>query len=161
MIAEDTYIDDVLSYVPQGASRSRIEMDLRAHIAERLEQGQPVEEAIRQFGDPRMLAESYLVAVPLENASFVARATAKIIDFMAIGAAAAGLAWSGWWLLGPDGLGLAQTHPTATALLIPVCVLTFVLVLPLYFAYGAGERFTLAHRGFTLGALGMDIYRFD
>jgi 4,5-DOPA dioxygenase extradiol len=34
-------------------------------------------------------------------------------------------------------------------------------LLPLYFAYGAGARFSLAHQGFTLGALGMDIYRFD
>lgn len=34
-------------------------------------------------------------------------------------------------------------------------------LLPLYFAHGAGERFGIAHQGFTLGALGMDIYRFD
>lgn len=34
-------------------------------------------------------------------------------------------------------------------------------LLPLYFARGAGGRFSIAHQGFTLGALGMDIYRFD
>ncbi|MDH4871190.1 class III extradiol ring-cleavage dioxygenase [Pseudomonas sp. BN515] len=34
-------------------------------------------------------------------------------------------------------------------------------LLPLYFARGAGSRFGLVHSGFTLGALGMDIYRFD
>ena len=34
-------------------------------------------------------------------------------------------------------------------------------LLPLFFALGAGERFGLVHQGFTLGALGMDIYRFD
>jgi 4,5-DOPA dioxygenase extradiol len=34
-------------------------------------------------------------------------------------------------------------------------------LLPLYFARGAGEHFAVAHQGFTLGALGMDIYRFD
>lgn len=33
-------------------------------------------------------------------------------------------------------------------------------LLPLYFARGAGGAFSLAHQGFTLGALGMDIYRF-
>ncbi|MGC5701094.1 dioxygenase [Pseudomonas sp. NFXW11] len=33
-------------------------------------------------------------------------------------------------------------------------------LLPLYFARGAGGDFSLAHQGFTLGALGMDIYRF-
>lgn len=33
-------------------------------------------------------------------------------------------------------------------------------LLPLYFARGAGGDFSIAHQGFTLGALGMDIYRF-
>lgn len=33
-------------------------------------------------------------------------------------------------------------------------------LLPLYFARGAGGKFNVAHQGFTLGALGMDIYRF-
>lgn len=34
-------------------------------------------------------------------------------------------------------------------------------LLPLYFARGAGGRFSVAHAGFTMGSLGMDIYRFD
>ncbi|RWU17859.1 dioxygenase [Pseudomonas alkylphenolica] len=34
-------------------------------------------------------------------------------------------------------------------------------LLPLYFARGAGGQFGIVHQGFTLGALGMDIYRFD
>lgn len=34
-------------------------------------------------------------------------------------------------------------------------------LLPLFFALGAGEQFSIVHQGFTLGALGMDIYRFD
>ncbi|MHA6161280.1 DODA-type extradiol aromatic ring-opening family dioxygenase [Pseudomonas sichuanensis] len=34
-------------------------------------------------------------------------------------------------------------------------------LLPLYFAMGAAEQFGIVHQGFTLGALGMDIYRFD
>lgn len=33
-------------------------------------------------------------------------------------------------------------------------------LLPLYFARGAGGHFSVAHKGFTMGALGMDIYRF-
>ena len=33
-------------------------------------------------------------------------------------------------------------------------------LLPLYFARGAGGQFGAAHQGFTMGALGMDIYRF-
>jgi uncharacterized RDD family membrane protein YckC len=131
MIAEDTYVDDVLSYVPQGASRSRIEMDLRAHIAERVEQGQPVDEAIRQFGDARMLAESYLMAVPLENATFLDRTIAKLIDFGVVISCSFGLIWSVWWLL--NTTRLAETYPSMAVLLVPVCVLTFVLLLPAYF----------------------------
>ncbi|WDY56621.1 DODA-type extradiol aromatic ring-opening family dioxygenase [Pseudomonas sp. PSKL.D1] len=34
-------------------------------------------------------------------------------------------------------------------------------LLPLFFALGAGGKFGVVHQGFTLGALGMDIYRFD
>ncbi len=34
-------------------------------------------------------------------------------------------------------------------------------LLPLFFALGAGEHFSLVHSGFTYGALGMDVYRFD
>ncbi|OUM06143.1 dioxygenase [Pseudomonas syringae] len=34
-------------------------------------------------------------------------------------------------------------------------------LLPLYFARGAGGVFSIAYQGFTMGALGMDIYRFD
>jgi 4,5-DOPA dioxygenase extradiol len=33
-------------------------------------------------------------------------------------------------------------------------------LLPLYFARGAGGAFSVSHKGFTMGALGMDIYRF-
>lgn len=34
-------------------------------------------------------------------------------------------------------------------------------LLPLFFAMGAGARLGVVHQGFTHGALGMDIYRFD
>lgn len=34
-------------------------------------------------------------------------------------------------------------------------------LLPLFFARGAGDAFSVVHAGFTYGALGMDIYRFD
>lgn len=32
---------------------------------------------------------------------------------------------------------------------------------PLFFSMGTGERFNVVHSSFTMGALGMDIYRFD
>lgn len=33
-------------------------------------------------------------------------------------------------------------------------------LLPLFFARSAGDEFSIVHKGFTMGALGMDIYRF-
>jgi 4,5-DOPA dioxygenase extradiol len=32
---------------------------------------------------------------------------------------------------------------------------------PLFFAMGTGPRFSIVHSSFSMGALGMDIYRFD
>lgn len=32
---------------------------------------------------------------------------------------------------------------------------------PLFFSMGTGDRFSIVHSSFTMGALGMDIYRFD
>jgi uncharacterized RDD family membrane protein YckC len=57
-------------------------MELQSHIAERLERGQSVEEAIRQLGDPARLAESYLSAVPLVPAPHLRRAAAKFVDLI-------------------------------------------------------------------------------
>ncbi|WP_410211673.1 DODA-type extradiol aromatic ring-opening family dioxygenase [Aquirhabdus sp.] len=42
-----------------------------------------------------------------------------------------------------------QNHPTDEHLL------------PLFFTMGAGERFNVVHSSFSMGSLGMDIYRFD
>ena len=32
---------------------------------------------------------------------------------------------------------------------------------PLFFAMGTGQRFNIVHSSFSMGSLGMDIYRFD
>jgi uncharacterized RDD family membrane protein YckC len=81
MKADDTYIDQVLAQLPlEPALRTQVEMELRSHIAERVEHGQTVEEALRQLGDPVVLAESYLAAIPLVAAPFWPRAAARLID---------------------------------------------------------------------------------
>lgn len=77
----DAYIDRVLDFLPPGTpERSQIATELRGHIAERLADGQPLDEVLRQLGDPLALAESYLAAVPLHSASFARRAVAKLVD---------------------------------------------------------------------------------
>ena len=66
MTAEEDYIIRVVDRLPRDrALRSHVAMDLRSHIAERSERGQPIDEVLRQLGDPVALAESYLSAEPL------------------------------------------------------------------------------------------------
>jgi uncharacterized RDD family membrane protein YckC len=85
MTAADDYINRVLDHLPRGTSlRAQIAMELRGHIAGRLESGQPVADVLRQLGDPTTLAESYLSAVPLVSASFLRRGAAKLIDVIVV-----------------------------------------------------------------------------
>ena len=85
MTAADDYINRVLDHLPRGTPlRAQIAMELRGHIAGRLETGQPVADVLRQLGDPTTLAESYLSAVPLESASFLLRGLAKMIDVIVV-----------------------------------------------------------------------------
>ena len=99
----EEFISDVLSRIPHGPRREQIEMDLRAHLAERVEHGHSIDEAIRQFGDPNVLAESYLASIPLMSASFMSRAAAKLIDFPTIFLSACVMLYIAWKLVGPPG----------------------------------------------------------
>jgi len=82
MNTEEIYISQVLAKVPIGHLRNQIAMELRSHIADRVERGHTVDEAIRQLGDPAALAESYLSAVPLVPAPHLRRAAAKFFDLI-------------------------------------------------------------------------------
>lgn len=81
MKPEEIYIQQVLDMLPPGAMREQIAMELRSLIADRIEHGSSAEEAIRQLGDPRTLAESYVAAVPLVSAPHGRRLAAKLVDF--------------------------------------------------------------------------------
>ncbi len=134
MTPEEQFINEVLERIPPGERRAEIEMDLRAHLAERVEQGQTIEEAIRQFGDPAALAESYLAAIPLVSASFVSRALAKLIDFLVLAAVGCAVLWSAWQLLGPAATPLFPGIARSTdPIIIFVCVCVLVLLIPGYF----------------------------
>jgi len=94
MSAEASYISQVMAQLPRGATlRQQVEMELRSHIAERVEHGQTVDEALRQLGDPVTLAESYLAAVPLIPATFWRRGVARTIDFLAVVCVCAPIVW--------------------------------------------------------------------
>ena len=98
----DRYVQSVVDFVPIGLPlREQIAMDLRSHIAERLQEGRPLDEVLQQLGDPLTLAESYLAAVPLPAATVGRRLAAKIIDAMLVFGPAAAIACAGFYLL-PD-----------------------------------------------------------
>ena len=132
MTAHD-YVQSVIDYVPRGlALRDSIAMELTSHIAERQASGQPLDEVLRQLGDPLTLAESYLSAVPLQSAGFWPRAGAKVIDFLLACSGAAAVAVAAWYVL-----------PPAVGFFVPVlCIATFLLLFPVYTAvaeYRAGQ----------------------
>lgn len=145
MTVEEQFISEVVSKIPHGPRREQIESDLRGHIAERIEHGHSIEEAIRQFGDPDLLAESYLASIPLVSASFISRAAAKLIDVPALALFALAVIYSAWELFGPPGEPFwpGITHPESPVL-VAICALTLVVVVPGYFIaaeYMTGKTF--------------------
>jgi uncharacterized RDD family membrane protein YckC len=94
MSTEESYIDQVMARLPRVAAlKSQVAMELRSHIAERVEHGQTVDDALRQLGDPVTLAESYLAAVPLVPATFWRQGVARILDFLAVVCLCAPIVW--------------------------------------------------------------------
>jgi len=88
MSSDEIYISQVIDRLPRRAAlRSQVAMELRSHIAERVDHGQTVDEALRQLGDPVVLAESYLAEIPLEAAPFWERGAAKALDLLAFACA--------------------------------------------------------------------------
>ena len=96
----EQYVQAVLSHMPASMPRrEQIGTELRSHIVERLEHGVPLDEVLRQLGDPAVLADSYLAEVPLALPHHGRRILAKIVDTIvvilgmaAIAASAAGSA---------------------------------------------------------------------
>jgi uncharacterized RDD family membrane protein YckC len=81
-ITADDFVNRVLSKMPTATPRrDQIAMELRGHISERVNAGEPLDEVLEHLGDPVALAESYLSAVPLIAGDWWSRATARLIDF--------------------------------------------------------------------------------
>lgn len=102
MTAED-YISRVLDALPPDMpAREQIAMELGGNIAERLERGQSMEAVLSQLGDPRVLADSYLSAVPLVPATFFSRVWAKLVDGALFVTAAVVLSAVAWLTAPPE-----------------------------------------------------------
>lgn len=129
MTAEERYVHDVIRALPRDARlRRQIEMEVRSHIAERVERGESEESAIARLGDPVRLAESYLAAVPLVSGTFLARAAAKIVDVLLFGIAITPLLVLAWFAFERSAQSLMP------GLLLVVCLL---LVVPGFCLYTA------------------------
>jgi uncharacterized RDD family membrane protein YckC len=82
----DSYVEQVLDRIPHHLPlREQVAQDLRSTFADRQARGESVDEAIRQMGDPTTLAESYLSAVAMTPAPFMARVGAKLVDMVLYG----------------------------------------------------------------------------
>ena len=83
MTAEESYIAQVVARLPRvPALQTQVAMEVRSHIAERVEHGDSVTDALHRLGDPIELADSYLAAVPLVAATFGQRAKARVLDVL-------------------------------------------------------------------------------
>jgi uncharacterized RDD family membrane protein YckC len=132
MTATDAYIDRVLDRLPRTTPlRQQIATELRGHIAERRAAGQTENEVLRQLGDPAVLAESYLTAVPLVPAAFGRRVVAKTIDAGAVIAITAALA-----LLGLMSLPRELAPFALLALLVGASVVFAIYTLTAEVVYG-------------------------
>ena len=135
----DLYIQSVIDQIPAGLPlRDQIAIELRAHIAERMVQGQPLSEILRQLGDPQRLAESYLASVPLTAAPIFARLVAKVIDagiVCLIAGAIAAVMWLAW---GPRVFG-------------PFPWLPFICILGSVFGFVGYTIYAEYHFGRTVG----------
>jgi uncharacterized RDD family membrane protein YckC len=94
----DEYVQSVIDYVPNELPlRDHIAKELRAHVAERMQSGQPLDDVLRSLGDPLKLAESYLAAEPIRSAPVGPRVVAKLIDFLVVAGIAALIACLVWF----------------------------------------------------------------
>jgi uncharacterized RDD family membrane protein YckC len=97
----DDYIRNVLNAMPPATPRrAQIADELRGHIAERLDSGQPLETVLGGLGEPAALAASYLSEVPLVSAPLWPRTLAKLVDIALPLAVVVPIALAGWLVWG-------------------------------------------------------------
>lgn len=137
MNSEETYVKSVLRHILPGPVRDQVEAELRGHIADRVERGGSVEDATRQLGDPRALAESYLAAVPMRKPPHIRRGLAKIVDLLLVWTVPC-LVFLVWWLTAADRPSQPVWIGFATAFVVS---LAFSCWVPILMEYTSGQTF--------------------
>ena len=130
----DEYVTAVLGHLPARLmDRRRVEADLRAHVADRMDAGATQEEAVTHLGHPDEVAAELLAPVHLEPASRLRRFGAFVIDCL-VGAIPICLllvfvilpAWLGEFAFGFSGPGIVW--PWMFVMLVGVSVPILSLV---------------------------------
>ena len=150
----DEYIARVLSHLPETTpQREQIAMELRVHIAERLGFGRPLDQILRELGDPLKLAESYLKALPLKPAHPWSRVRAKLLDMAAVMGVMLAL------LTLPLALVFSQRESIAWHWVFPF--VPFVVIVGGSFVFAAYTTLAEHHYGQTLGkrVMGLRVVR--
>lgn len=137
MNIEETYVKQVLRHILPGPVRDQVEAELRGHIADRVERGGSVGDAIRQLGEPRVLAESYVAAVPMRRPPHLRRGLAKLVDLVLVWVAPC-LVFLVWWLTAADEPVEAVWIGFATAFVVS---LAFACWVPILMEYTSGQTF--------------------
>jgi uncharacterized RDD family membrane protein YckC len=127
MTTADDYVNRVLDRMPRELPRrAQIGAELRSHIAERVAAGYPLEDVLRQLGDPVALADSYLAEEPLVAAPFGRRLAAKLVDVM--------LFFAGFALILGSTYAIARSADVVEImwLLFMPGIIVFSFVFPIY-----------------------------
>jgi uncharacterized RDD family membrane protein YckC len=119
----DAYVARVLDELPRSMpNRAQIGLELQAAIAERVANGQPLDDVLRQLGDPVALADSYLAEETLVLAPFMHRVAAKAIDVITMLVLVLPLAaFVSWLIPGPPVW-------TASAIFVTFCCTLFLAI---------------------------------
>lgn len=81
MNAIDQYVNAVIhNLTVRPEDRQRIEADLRAHLEEATQAGEPLQAVLDRMGSPEEVASAFMAQVELKYASFGRRLVAFIID---------------------------------------------------------------------------------
>lgn len=135
MKPEEIYVQEVLSHILPGPVRDQVEAEVRSHIADRVERGNSVDDATRQLGEPRALAESYLAAVPMRNPPHIRRGLAKIVDLASVWLLPCAV-FLAWWTTAADRPSQPVWIGFATAFVLS---LAFACWIPIVMEYRSGQ----------------------
>jgi uncharacterized RDD family membrane protein YckC len=132
MTTLDEYIDGVLAWVP-GNHRENIELDLRATLTERVQRGETLDQALSQFGPPRMLAEAYLSRTELRPVGFFRRIVAALIDIPMVVASGFLMFYFSWQLIGRSDQSFVAAIMVGNPIAVGLSFAALMVMTPVYY----------------------------